>query len=445
MNDSYTNWRTSLREKQKKRTYKHFDTPLNLDDAKDFALVVHAIENLGKHQFLPFLKFIKKDIRYRQDKSTKKPTRAVKLRPIMYASHLDAHIYGFFSYLWSIEYERFIKDNGSTESVIAYRKIADEDGVRNKGNIQFAREVFKYIQKHGDCVAIVADISKFFDTLKHKTLKERLCAVLGVSKLGESEYKVLRSLTAFRSVLKDEDKRGGYVRLVKKIEQELRKGKSLPQAIYECGKKIINTNKTEVGIPQGSPASGLLANIYLSAFDATIRSTFPDTLYRRYSDDIVVVCQLASAETALTLLQGEIKKYALKINPEKAFFVKFERQPDGLPKCIEVKDGNGSPVGRRYIDYLGFEFDGRSVLLRDKTLQRSYKKADKKITKYRERQKPGYPHKKKRPQGSKQKAGSYMGNADSAMQSVGSKIGQQKGKFQKFVRRSRKIVKKSSE
>ena len=440
MDDIYTQWRASLiRPKQKKRTYEHFDKSLDLDRDEDFALVVRAVGNLGAHQFLPFLKFIKKDIRYRKDELGT-ARRDIKPRPIMYASHLDAHIYGFFSYLWSKEYERFIKDNGSTESVIAYRKIVDENGDRNKGNIQFAREVFQYIQKHGDCVAIVADISKFFDTLKHKTLKERLCAVLGVSRLGESEYKVLRSLTAFRSVLKDDDKRSEYVRLMKKIEQELRKGKSLPQAVYECGKKIINTNKTEVGIPQGSPASGLLANIYLSAFDATIRSNFPDTLYRRYSDDIVVVCPLASAETALTLLQEEIKKYALKINPEKAFFVKFERQLDGLPKCIEVKDGNGSPVGRRYIDYLGSEFDGRSVLLRNKTLQRSYRKADKKIHKYHARQKKGYKHKTHR-QSKIRKGGSYLKNAANAMRTIGSKIDSQKEKYSKFLRRSKKSAK----
>lgn len=443
MNDSYTNWSVSLRPKQKKRTYNHFDTALNLDNTEDFALVVRAIENLDAHQFLPFLKFVKKDIRYHQDKKTKKPTRTVKLRPIMYASHLDAHIYSFFSYLWSQKYERFIEKNGSMESVIAYRKIVDENGDRNKGNIQFAQEVFQHIQKQGDCVAIVADISKFFDKLKHKTLKERLCAVLDVSRLEESDYKVLRSLTAFRFVFKDDGKQRAYVRLTKQIEKELQKGKSLPQAVYECGKKIINTNKTEIGIPQGSPVSGLLANIYLSAFDATIRSSFPHALYRRYSDDIVLVCPLISAENALTVLQTEIKKYALKINSEKVFLVKFEKQTEGMLKCTEVKDGDGSPVGRRYMDYLGFEFNGQTVLLRNKTLQRSYKKAGKKIRKYQERQKPDYQHTKRRQQARKQKTGSYMRSADSAMQPIGSKINQQKEKFQKFVRRSRKIQKVS--
>lgn len=445
MDNIFTQWRASLkRPKQKKRAYQHFDKSLDLDNDHDFATVKRVIENLKAHQFLPFLKFIKKDIRYRKNAKTKKPSRSSKLRPIMYASHMDAHIYGFYSYNWSQKYEQFIENNGSAESVIAYRKIPDNE-TRNKGNIQFAREVFQYIQEHGDCVAIVADISKFFDTLKHKTLKERLCTILGVSSLGEEEYKVFRSLTAFRFILKDSGSKSECARLIEEIERQRQNGISLPEAVYEGGRKIIQSNKTGVGIPQGSPTSGLLANIYLSAFDATIRASFPDALYRRYSDDIVLVCSPASAVEALETLKTEIEKYALEINPSKAFFVRFTRQADGLPLCTEVKDGNGAPIGRDYVDYLGFKFDGRRVLLRDKTLQRAYKKTNKKIKKYYERQEPGYAHKQKRLPSRKQKTGSYMKNAAAAMQSVGSKIGSQQEKFRKFVYKSRKSIKTNKE
>lgn len=433
--DIYTQWRTSLRLKQKRRTYQHFDKSLDLDNEHDFALTKQSIENLATHQFLPFLKFTKKDIRYRKD-AAGIPHRSIKPRPIMYASHLDAHIYGFFSYIWGQAYERFIAANGSAESVIAYRKIPDI-GSRNKGNIQFAQEVFQYIQKHEDCVAIVADISKFFDTLKHKALKERLCAVLGVTKLSAKEYKVFRSLTAFRFVSKEKELNGEYARLVSRITRQIQKGKSLPQAVYELGKEIIKSNKTEVGIPQGSPVSGLLANIYLSAFDSAIRTKFPDTLYRRYSDDIIIVCPTDVADAVLTALKSEIEKYALNINSKKAFFAKFERQTDGGVMCTDVMDGDGNPIGRKYVDYLGFEFDGHAVLLRDKTLQRSYKKADKKIRKYQLRQTDGYKHKPHTARRQKRN-GSYMGNADSAMLSIGSNIVSQKEKFDKFIRRSRR-------
>ncbi len=440
MNDVYKKWRASLlRQKQKKRTYQHFDKSLNLDNDQDFSLVVRAIENLSTHQFLPFLKFIKKDIRYRKD-TTGTPRRGIKPRPIMYASHLDAHIYSFFSYSWSQAYEQLIKENGSADSVIAYRKIADESNSHNKSNIQFAREVFQYIQRQGDCVAIVADIEKFFDTLKHKTLKEQLCVVLGVTQLGERDYKVFRSLTAFRYVLKDEDEKSLYTRLSYRIAREIQKRKSLPQAVYECGKNVIKENKTVVGIPQGSPASGLLANIYLTSFDSSIRNSFPDALYRRYSDDIVFVCPTNSAARALIILNEEIKKYSLNISSPKTFYVKFGRQPNGSVLCTEVKDGNGSVVGRKYIDYLGFEFDGRSVLLRNKTLQKSYKKAARKIRKYRVRQQDWYKH-KRHIQKSKYISGAYIKKAALVMQSVGSKISSQQEKFMKFVRKNKKGTK----
>lgn len=437
-----TQWRASLRPKQKKRTYQHFDKSLDLDNDQNFIFVKRTIDNLQAHQFLPFLKFIKNDVRY-QKNETGIAHRSIKPRPIMYASHLDAHIYGFYSYIWSQAYEEFIAANGSAESIIAYRKIAD-DGTRNKGNIQFAREVFQYIQQYGDCVAIVADISKFFDTLKHKTLKERLCVVLGVDELNANQYKVFRSLSAFRFVLKDKVWNSAYARFVPRVLREMRKGKSLPQAVFESGKKLIRANKTQIGIPQGSPASGLLANIYLSAFDSVICNTFSNALYRRYSDDIVLVCPVDIADIALSTLKSEIEKYALDINAKKAFIVKFERQADGGVLCTDVRDGDKNPVRRRYIDYLGFQFDGHTVLLRNKTLQRSYKKVDKKIRKHQLRQTDGYKHKPHKT-GRKQKGGSYITTAASAMQTIGSKIASQKEKFEKFVRRTKRNTRKRSE
>ena len=110
--------------------------------------------------------------------------------------------------------------------------------------------------------------------------------------------------------------------------------------------------------------------------------------------------------------------------------------------CTEVRDGDKNPVGRKYIDYLGFQFDGRAVLLRDKTLQRSYKKADTKIRKHQLRQTKEYKHKPHKA-GRKQKGGSYLKNAASAMEPVGSKINSQQEKFDKFVRRSKRNTKKS--
>jgi len=434
MDEIFTQWSSSLRPKQRKRSYQHFDKSLDLNNHQDFTLVKSVIKNLPAHQFLPFLKFTKKEIRYRKDEMGL-ARRTIKPRPIMYASHLDAHIYGFYSYIWGLTYEKYVSFNGSSESIIAYRKIADSETSKNKGNIQFAHEVFKYIQTQANCVVIVADISNFFDTLKHKILKERLCAVLGVDKLDNNEYKVFRSLAAFRYVLIDKTWDSMYSRFLHTVVKEVRKGKSLPESVYEFGKELIKKNKLEAGIPQGSPISGLLANIYLSEFDIVIRTAFPDALYRRYSDDIVLVCSTAVADEALRLLKSEIEKYALDINTKKAFLIKFERQSDGSLYCVDVRDGDKKIISRKYIDYLGFKFDGRTVTLRDKTLQRSYKKADKRILNNQLRQKDGYKHTSRKSVRKKNRS-LYMSSAALAMASLGSKIILQKKKFEKFIRKS---------
>ena len=110
--------------------------------------------------------------------------------------------------------------------------------------------------------------------------------------------------------------------------------------------------------------------------------------------------------------------------------------------CTDVTDSEGNPLGRRYVDYLGFHFDGRSVLLRDKTIQRSYRKADKKIHKYYARQARGFEHKTHR-HGRKQKPSAYMQNSSSAMRAIGSKIDSQQKKFERFVRKSKRTAKQS--
>ena len=65
--------------------------------------------------------------------------------------------------------------------------------------------------------------------------------------------------------------------------------------LLKNSKRILIDGKFEernFGIPQGSPISSILANIYLLKFDRKINQ-FLNTvngIYRRYSDDIVVIC-----------------------------------------------------------------------------------------------------------------------------------------------------------
>ena len=442
MDDEILRWKISLKPKQRKRTYKHFDTQIDLNNSKHLKIVCETIKNLKTHQFLPFIKFIKKEIRYRKGK-TQKAERSTKERPIMYASHIDAHLYSFYAYVWSKKYEEFLKQNKIVTNVLAYRKVScGEDSDHGKNNINFANEVFESIQNMGDCIVIAADIQKFFDTLNHRVLKDQLCNVLGTTRLSPEEYKIFRSLTSYRYVLKESGKNNTYSKLILQIaEGTLKKGYSNVQSVYESGRDLIKNNKIPVGIPQGSPVSGLLANIYLSTFDYGFKEKFPHIIYRRYSDDIILVCPINEADTIYQFLLESIKVSKLVISPTKVFLTHFKKRMDGSVVCIDVKDGRRSLVRRRYLDYLGFEFNGQNVLLRGKTLQRAYKKGAAKVGDFYLRQTKDNPKKKHvnspKPARSK-KEDTYIKRSDQLMKGAGSNITSQEKKMHRFLLKKRK-------
>lgn len=441
--EDYLEWRASLKPKQRKRLYKHFDKVLDLDIVPDFNFVTNVLNNIKNHQFLPLVKFIKKEIRFKRGKS-KQRVRSAKERPIMYASHLDAFIYSFYAHQWGKAYETFLQKEGIEDNVIAYRKKSHQKVKKpGKNNIYFAYEVFGYIQSLGNCTVVIADISKFFDKLNHKYLKQSLCQILETERLSDDEYKTLKSLMQFRFILNDSTKKkthSSYAKFLNKVLKESKKkSSSLPEAIYELGRNgLIVENRTTWGIPQGSPLSGLLANIYMAKFDSKLVKKFPRILYRRYSDDVAIICETKDTQEVLEFLSEEIKVSHLDINPSKMTVSKFEKQSDGSVQCTEVKKGNGEILGKKFIDYLGFEFNGIVVRIRAKTLQNSYRKAHLKIKKFHNRQGDKNPRKKHSEKSFSLKPirkGSYLKNAEKMMNIFGKGVSTQQSNLNKFIQR----------
>lgn len=132
-------------------------------------------------------------------------------------------------------------------------------------------------------------------------------------------------------------------RLLRLIRKWLRAG------VSEDGK----WSKTEVGTPQGSVISPVLANIYLHyVLDLWVRnwrkSAHGDVIIVRYADDWVMGFQYRKeAERFLHELQGRMAKFGLEPHPEKTRLIEFGR----FAAANRSKRGEGKP---ETFDFLGF-------------------------------------------------------------------------------------------
>jgi hypothetical protein len=113
------------------------------------------------------------------------------------------------------------------------------------------------------------------------------------------------------------------------------------------------------GIPQGSPISALLSNLYMLEYDSVLKA-FVDSVgghYFRYCDDILLIVPPALKVEAEELAVVEITKLLLEINLKKTDRVDFTDTGRGL-------------VASKSLQYLGFLFDGQRILLRSASLAR---------------------------------------------------------------------------
>jgi hypothetical protein len=326
-----------------------------------------------RHSFYPFLHIDLKVKRYKKDKKT----TVDKIRPIFYASHLDSLIYSWYAVLLNQKYEAYITAKGISDSVLAYRKIKYDKG--NKCNIHFAKEVFDFITTQKECVAIAFDIKSFFDTIDHSLLKESWQQILQESPLPEDHYKIFRSLTKYAYVERNKAFKTLGINLKRKIDRHKFKricdSENFRNKIR--GQNLIIQYPKKFGIPQGSPLSSLLSNIYLANFDETVVEYIKNIggLYRRYSDDMIVVCPSKNAEDIIKIMENEITKYKLEINGEKTEWIFFEPKKDNSLTLNRAKSSKG------LLQYLGFEFNGESMFIRSASISRYYRKMKRRIKK----------------------------------------------------------------
>lgn len=374
----------------KLKRYPHIGLPITVQQAKAVRSYIENPSKIASHPFLPLIRRSIVTYPYKLDEVTglKKPKR--KERDLTYASHLDSLIFSYYANQLQKKYEEFINREHLEDVVVAYRKIKCQDQNGNKCNIHIAGDVFQYVKacigKGKEVALITFDIKGFFDSLDHGILKQNWKRILGINNMPDDVYNVFKHTTRF-SYIKDEqlfslfknsiicESNGEYIcRKVKRI-QYIRNANAVAycerkdmQRIRRSGDLQKNTN--HYGIPQGLPISAILANTYMCDFDKDIASKLKEAhgLYKRYSDDIIVVCPINEANHWRDYIINKINSVKLEIQLEKTNLFEIHRIY-GKTQCFHETCGTN-----KKIEYLGFSFDGENIRIKPAGLCKYYRR-----------------------------------------------------------------------
>jgi RNA-directed DNA polymerase len=334
----------------KSRHYLHFDPPVGRKRAERIATNPALVST---HAFYPMIAYHVETVKIYRDSTSGKIAEKSKRRPIAYAAHLDSQIYSYYAWKLSVRYEQVLIDKGIDKNVLAFRPLG-------KSNIQFAANAFHKVREMGNCGVVALDVTKFFDNLDHEILKKTWASLLGESRLPADHFAVFKSLTSFSHV----DKEHLYQALNISTNNPKKDGRvracdaDIFRSVIRKG-GMIDTNPNKYGIPQGSPISALLSNIYMINFDCAARKLADDVggSYLRYCDDMLFIVPPAEKDKIEGNVKKLIKELQLDINEKKTEIREFR-----VRKGIQQSD--------KPLQYLGFTFDGQRVLIRSAALAR---------------------------------------------------------------------------
>lgn len=337
----------------RRRGYLHFDLPIS---HKKAANLVTNPSLVSKHAFFPFISYSVESKKIIKDKATGKITVETKKRAIAYSSHVDSHVYAYYAGILSDKYERMLKNSGLTDNVLAFRGLG-------KSNIDFAFEAFEQIKNMGPCSAVALDLSKFFDNIDHSLLKIGWINLLGEEELPADHFNVFKSLTRHSKVNK--------LKLYKQFDISINNPKNGRRRVCSIKEfrdvvrknNLIVVNGNAKGIPQGSPISALLSNIYMFDFDVEMKRYMDihGGRYYRYCDDMLFIVPTPIRDKVEGYVRRKIKDLNLSINADKTELRTF------------LFDGT-SLRSDRMLQYLGFVFDGESIYIRSSSLARQSEK-----------------------------------------------------------------------
>lgn len=361
------------------KRYPHFDSVISSDQA--IALATNKAR-VSSHAFFPFMLYEQKWKKFRNSKTKSQ----IKIREIRYAARADAYIYSYYRYLLKNLYETKLQEYELENTAIAYRRVIDPVTGLGKSNINFAKEAFDRIRMIGNCCVIALDISAFFESIDHNYLKQVWMQILGVDKMPPDHYKVFKAITKYSVVDKVEAYRRlghfgakyrikksvieGYTTHYKKVPKQLCTGYEFRQKIAggDGSRSLVRKNWKNYGIPQGSPISDLLANMYMINFDYRINRITKNLMgyYTRYSDDILIILpsDASISNTMIGAVRSELRKIGneVKIKDKKTQIFEYKNNTNFQDyKSVSGPNSAG-------IEYLGFRYDGKKVYLKNGTI-----------------------------------------------------------------------------
>lgn len=347
------------------RGYLHFDSPIN---SRQAISLVTSPKKVATHSFYPFLSCTLSIPKIKKENGKLK--RDTKEREIAYASHKDSHIFSYYTHILNEKYEEIIRKEyfKINNSILAFRKLG-------KSNIEFAKHAFDYILKHKNCSVIALDVSNFFGNIDHSILKEKWKKIISNDTLPSDHFAVFKAITQY-SIIKKEIAFKEFGISIHTPRSNSRKQICSPEEFRKFrdkfndtllkGNQVIYSNKgMGKGIPQGSPISALLSNIYMIDFDIIVQDLIQEKngLYMRYCDDILCIIPSDELEIIRTFIKNEIKKLKLDINEKKTEIVnfKFDQEKNKI-------------INDKKLQYLGFILKDESITIRPAAFTKYSKK-----------------------------------------------------------------------
>lgn len=335
----------------KDRNYTHFDLKLSDEARANFTM---GDGEIAKHDFWPLLGFTKTQ---RLTKYSKEYGRhfVEKPRDIKFGSHKDAATMEYYARQLSAAYETHLRNTPFSDSVLAYRT-----GVGD--NITQASSLFQELKARQNSTAIALDIKGFFDHIDHEIMLANLKKVLETGLLSAADFHIYKTMTKFAWVEVDALRERLGRRFA--VCGRLCTTKEFRTVVKRPGESIVQTNVHSFGIPQGTPLSGLYANIAMIEFDRILSSYLVKRggSYRRYSDDIAIVIP-PEVDVALVVrhVRSQLKKLGLILSDHKTEISVFSKVENGQ-------------IADKPFQYLGFTYDGVRTLIRASSLSRYYTK-----------------------------------------------------------------------